>query len=298
LHAGSVCGWGLCRSGEQQHCLRPRCFPLASGLRGKAQRVQMRCYLLTLCPCSWVQAVHVGRLHAVAPALRRIAEGRSDSGGGGSASERWAQARETLRGGSCWLSCIIGPPLLQIATFISGTLAVRALATAEGVDALRTGGCLWFSDLTIADPTLALPLAHVALVLLNLELGLGRVTGRPSRSDGGAPTGTVQRVAMALHTGVNMTMLTLFPVMSELPAAVLVFWLSSSVTSTVNQRVRSAREPAGLAAPPPSSSLAAAASPSQGSDTAAATGSSSRGRKQPRATTASARFAHQCVGAH
>jgi hypothetical protein len=35
---------------------------------------------------------------------------------------------------------------------------------------MREGGLLWFTDLTISDATLALPLVHTSLVLLNLEV--------------------------------------------------------------------------------------------------------------------------------
>jgi len=39
----------------------------------------------------------------------------------------------------------------------------------EGWD---TGGLAWFSDLTVADPFLALPIANTLLMLFNIETGL------------------------------------------------------------------------------------------------------------------------------
>lgn len=41
----------------------------------------------------------------------------------------------------------------------------------EQVPSLMDGGMLWFTDLTVPDPTYALPLIASAIFLLNVELG-------------------------------------------------------------------------------------------------------------------------------
>ena len=204
---------------------------------------------LGLLPLSKVQETHIGRLQTVLPALREhLQRGDADDSGNIEAGRDWNRARATLRQARCSPLLIVAPPLLQIATFVSLTVGVRTLTLhshGEVHDALSTGGCLWFSDLTVPDELWALPMLHVAVVLINLELGLGSITPPPPAQGASAdvaantavpsPGDGIRRVVGALHAGLNMTMLTVFPLISELPQGVFVVWLSTSTSSLAYQ---------------------------------------------------------------
>lgn len=204
---------------------------------------------LGLLPLSKLQETHISRLQTVMPALREhLQRAGADDSSNGPAGRDWDGVRAALRQARCSPLLIVGPPLLQIASFVTLTVGVRTLAMhshGEVHDALSTGGCLWFSNLTIPDELWALPILHVAVVLLNLELGLGSVAPPPpaqgTNADGAVGAETrprgdgIRRVVGALHTGLNMTMLTVFPLISELPQAVFVVWLSTSTSSLAYQ---------------------------------------------------------------
>jgi len=218
---------------------------------------------LGLLPLSTVQATHIRRLQPVLPALvahLKGATGRSGKGEGEGEGAGWGGVRAALREARCSPLLIVGVPVLQIATFITGTVGVRNLALNSGGEvreALGSGGCLWFTDLTVPDALWALPVLHVTVVLLNLELGLGSVSGpaQPPPGAGAAPGDGLRRVVGTIHTGLNMTMLTVFPLLCELPQAVFVFWLSSSTSSLAYQlllKPHLAQGPAPTPAPPPS----------------------------------------------
>lgn len=61
-------------------------------------------------------------------------------------------------------------PFAQMPVFISFFMALRGMARLP-VDSLKTGGTMWFTDLTIPDPTYALPLIACATFLSNVEVG-------------------------------------------------------------------------------------------------------------------------------
>lgn len=62
-----------------------------------------------------------------------------------------------------------GQPLVQLPVFLSTFLALRQMGTY--FPDYATGGTLWFTDLSVADPTYALPVASAASFLLLTELG-------------------------------------------------------------------------------------------------------------------------------
>ncbi len=60
-------------------------------------------------------------------------------------------------------------PLAQLPVFISFLMALRGMAQLP-VESMKTGGILWFHDLTVPDPTFALPLLACATFLCNIEV--------------------------------------------------------------------------------------------------------------------------------
>lgn len=66
-----------------------------------------------------------------------------------------------------------GQPLVQLPVFLSTFLALRQMGTY--FPEFTSGGTLWFTDLSIADPTFVLPVASAASFLLLTELGSDEV---------------------------------------------------------------------------------------------------------------------------
>jgi len=81
-----------------------------------------------------------------------------------------ARASLRLHRASPWTA--VASPLLTIPALGTAVLATRGLVDGGGYG-LDTGGLAWVQDLTVSDPTLALPMIAVASTYVNLELSLG-----------------------------------------------------------------------------------------------------------------------------
>ena len=60
-------------------------------------------------------------------------------------------------------------PLIQVPLFISFFMAIRRMA-AVPVESMKTGGALWFPDLTVPDPYYALPVLACASFVASIEV--------------------------------------------------------------------------------------------------------------------------------
>lgn len=107
------------------------------------------------------------------------------------------------------------PILVQAPAFMSIFLLLRRL-TNEPIESMKTGGALWFTDLTIPDPFYILPLMTGASMFILMKYGLEGSAG-PLSSMGPA----------------GRWIMTLFPVglvaiVHSFPAAVLLFWVTNN----------------------------------------------------------------------
>ncbi len=108
----------------------------------------------------------------------------------------------------------------------------------SGADpSLLTEGCLWFPDLTVADPLHILPLMLSAVLLWRLlpsnRLGFEVLFGtRPPPSN--TPTQTYGR---PLHRALLVLAVLVGPATMNLPAAVHLYWISSAVITNVQSDV-------------------------------------------------------------
>ena len=104
---------------------------------------------------------------------------------------------------------------------------------------LTTGGCLWFQDLTIADPYHVLPFALSAVLVANLIpksdvarralFGLG-----PPKTNGAAAAGPVvaqSRMMRGLHRGLLLVSASVGVITLHFPSAIHLYWLASSCVS-------------------------------------------------------------------
>lgn len=113
-------------------------------------------------------------------------------------------------------------PAVQMPIFISFFFALRGLANA-GLPSMQVGGLSWFTDLTVADPYLVLPVVSCAMTLAVLETG----------AEMGGATQTPTPQAKMVRNGLRvLTVFSVFLVYS-FPAAVFCFWATNNTFSLV-----------------------------------------------------------------
>lgn len=107
-------------------------------------------------------------------------------------------------------------PLVQAPVFISFFIALRKMAYLP-VPSLQTGGLLWFTDLTAADPFYILPIAVTGTMFFILELG--------------AESGIDNPNLRAMKTVFRIMPLIILPLTINFPTAVFTYWLTSNCFS-------------------------------------------------------------------
>lgn len=170
------------------------------------------------------------------------------SGGGQEADSATAEIAKTVR----TEAQTAGDGLIAAATTTADTLtgsgtditaAMIAHTTAE--PSLTTGGILWFPDLTVADPWHVLPLALSAIFIVNLwpKTVAGRQavfnmdSGDPSDSDLKPNPNRSARTRLGLHRGLFITSFLIGPITMDFPAALHLYWISSSALSWGTQKM-------------------------------------------------------------
>lgn len=97
---------------------------------------------------------------------------------------------------------------------------------------LSTGGCLWFPDLTVPDPTHALPyLLSAAMVYVVLPKKLDHTRRLLD------PTATDVSWRTRFHRALLVISLAIGPLTMHLPAAMHLYWISSTLTATMLREV-------------------------------------------------------------
>ncbi|XP_075948780.1 mitochondrial inner membrane protein OXA1L [Anarhichas minor] len=107
-------------------------------------------------------------------------------------------------------------PVVQAPVFISFFIALRKMAYLP-VPSLQTGGLLWFTDLTAADPFYILPLVVTGTMFFILELG--------------AESGIDNPNLRAMKTVFRIMPLVILPLTINFPTAVFTYWLTSNCFS-------------------------------------------------------------------
>lgn len=110
-------------------------------------------------------------------------------------------------------------PMAQAPIFLSYFIGIRRMVNAP-VESLHTGGMLWFSDLTIADPYYMLPLITCSTLFLTIQLG---VDGMNLNTNNGHIIKHVMRAMPVV----------LFPFIMNFPTAMVVYWSTSNFVSLV-----------------------------------------------------------------
>ncbi|XP_027894742.1 mitochondrial inner membrane protein OXA1L isoform X2 [Xiphophorus couchianus] len=107
-------------------------------------------------------------------------------------------------------------PLIQAPVFISFFIALRKMAYLP-VPSLQTGGVLWFTDLSAADPFYILPFVVTGTMFFILELG--------------AESGIDNPNLRTMKTVFRIMPLIILPLTINFPTAVFTYWLTSNCFS-------------------------------------------------------------------
>jgi len=110
-------------------------------------------------------------------------------------------------------------PLTQAPVFMSMFWGLRPMANLP-IESMKTGGALWFPDLTVIEPIYGLPLFTALTLLATVETG----------SDGATTDKNVKKFMRVLP------FLTL-PIMCNFPTAMLVYWFTSNSISLIQVAV-------------------------------------------------------------
>lgn len=167
--------------------------------------------------------VNSAKLAAVKPELERLQQNLRDMSNYHNPMMK-AQAsielQELFKKHDCHPAKALISPLVQLPLFVSFFLALRKMSYLP-VESMKTGGALWFTDLTAADPYYALPVICAATMLLTIETG----------ADAGMSANTDQMSTMKnVFRGMCLIMV---PLTYHFPTAIFTYWLTSNVLSLV-----------------------------------------------------------------
>ncbi|KAJ3053292.1 Mitochondrial inner membrane protein oxa1l [Rhizophlyctis rosea] len=110
--------------------------------------------------------------------------------------------------------------LAQMPVFISFFLALRKMGDVH-VPGMEDGGFAWFTNLSVADPTLALPVAASGLMLMNMESGADSQTQLQSNA-----------IRWVMRAGIGFSLWFTY----QLPAVVFLYWITTNIISFIQQR--------------------------------------------------------------
>ncbi|KAI7819172.1 60Kd inner membrane protein-domain-containing protein [Gamsiella multidivaricata] len=159
---------------------------------------------------------NTARLHNVKPQLERLTENMKlakESNDTAALARFSAQTQELFAKNDCNPLKSLMLPLIQAPVMISFYLALRDMAYLP-VPQFKEGGTLWFTDLTIADPTYALPVASSLGFLAIMELG--------SEAGGVAQPKNIKNFMRFMAVA-------MVPLTMNFPSAIFVYWLTSNI---------------------------------------------------------------------
>jgi YidC/Oxa1 family membrane protein insertase len=115
---------------------------------------------------------------------------------------------------------IVAVPVIQVCVFITYMWAARDLLAHGGLD-LSNQGFLWFTDLSVKDPTLILPFAAALTSYTLLEISFKRIPVQRSKAKPRFGDTVRELIQVSLTFG--------FPIIAQFPAGIFMYWLPSSL---------------------------------------------------------------------
>eukprot|EP01135_Chromosphaera_perkinsii_P007702 Nk52_evm1s957 gene=Nk52_evmTU1s957 len=150
--------------------------------------------------------------------------------------------KSILKANNCSPIRLLLLPWAQIPLWILMSFSIRQmvgfpalwLEACEPFPGMSTGGALWFQDLTMIDPTMALPIGVSVITLMNIEYN---ATKAANVSDD-RMVALRQSVFQNMFRGFAIMML---PIACQIPSGILLYWFTSGVYSFV-QNIGTGRE--------------------------------------------------------
>ncbi|KAK9860345.1 hypothetical protein WJX84_004274 [Apatococcus fuscideae] len=173
---------------------------------------------LVTAPLTLIQIRNTYRMTQARPEMEKIAawmksEGATNPGASTAAQERMAQV---------WIKYDCNPmkslvgTVGQGAVFMTFFFALKSLAAAK-VPSMVSGGTLWFTDLTSADPYYGLPILTGAFMLAMVQLNA-------AEGMQGQPPAMVKNFKIAM----SVLAVVIVPFSYLLPQSVFIYWLVSN----------------------------------------------------------------------
>jgi inner membrane protein COX18 len=147
----------------------------------------------------------------------------------------------------------LGMEALATSSVAPGQVDVQEALASLADQSMTTGGCLWFPDLTVADPLHILPFALSAVMVLNLMPKSQAAWRQLLASNAALGPDLAQQLKwrLRIQRALLMGALAIGPLTMDLPAAIHLYWISSAAFSFAQTglvwrwiRVRHARPPA------------------------------------------------------
>jgi inner membrane protein COX18 len=146
----------------------------------------------------------------------------------------WLSMMESIR----WMVDAPGGVLRWFQSWAGTIDKESATALIPVAESMYTEGALWFQNLLVADPTWILPITLSASVLMNIRLGW---TVPSKEALDGMPRNQArrQRAFKGLRTALQIVACSLAPTMihAEIPAGLLVYWISSTLFATAQTQI-------------------------------------------------------------
>jgi YidC/Oxa1 family membrane protein insertase len=165
-----------------------------------------------LFPLTFRQVKSMRKVQELKPEMDRLREEHKDDP---QALQREMMKLYTERGANPLGGCL--PILVQLPIFL---VLYYTIMEFESLESFRTGGLLWFQDLTVADPLYILPVLYIATMMVSQEIAMKN-------------TAPEQRRIMRLLPPVFGVVL----VVGGFPAGLFVYWVSSNVISIVQNLI-------------------------------------------------------------
>lgn len=120
------------------------------------------------------------------------------------------------------VSHILAPPFVNIGIFATFTYSMRKMISAVPSLGLEDGGMMWFTNLTVPDPTFTLPIVSIVLTSASVHYSLKKSSRKVLM---------IRYFRNFVQTGLIVSI----PFVIQFPAGVFCYWIPSTVTRIAQQ---------------------------------------------------------------
>eukprot|EP00111_Clytia_hemisphaerica_P005721 TCONS_00016579-protein len=166
--------------------------------------------------------INSAKLSAIKPELDRLQENlkeKSNFQNPMMKAQASIELQQLFQKHDCHPAKALITPLIQLPLFVSFFIALRKMSYLP-VEALKTGGVLWFPDLTAADPYFILPLLCAGTMLATIETG----------AEMGMQANDQAKTMKNVFRGMCVVMV---PLTYHFPTAIFTYWFTSNILSLV-----------------------------------------------------------------